>query len=320
MDIIGLLILLGFGWLVGVVALTLYTLHMLTHPPRRTYSYAVAKQLPSNPGEVRLTLDGAERLLTFEEWSFSSGRIDHPVWDVRGLVASGATIILTHGWGDSRVVMLQRVTHLAKHAARVIVWDIPAQGDSPATRGFTLGAREHTHLRALVDVVVASGTAAGGIVLYGFSLGAGISIVCAAAGASVGAVIAEAPYCVPITPARNVMKQAGLPHAVTLPLAMLMLGMRLGYGASWMRTRGAGGFDRREHAAKLRVPLLLLHGVDDAVCPVADSREIAAACGRAQLVEIPGGRHLDLWTEEDHAAKCEAAVASFLGGIRGAGV
>ncbi len=325
MDIPGLLILLFVGWLVGLLLLTAHTAWMLTHPPRRTLGYAVARNLPSTPAEVHLSHNGSDQALDFSEWLLRiDAGADLPIWDIRGLNAAGPILIITHGWSDSRVVMLARAAALAPHAARVILWDLPRHGDaersSPAVPNaararFTLGLREHLWLRSLIDTI-RLGDPATPVVLYGYSLGAGLSIAAAAdepadSPRRIASVIAEAPYRVPITPARNVLRQAALPHRINLPLAMLLIGARLGQRSSWLQHEHAGGFDRRDLAARLAVPLLILHGSDDAICPIHDARAIAAAHD-ATLIELPGGGHLDLWTNPDHASTCNRHIAPFL--------
>ena len=232
-------------------------------------------------------------------------------------------MVVTHGWGDSRVVILTRVSFLVKHARRVLVWDLPAHGDSPraSSKSFTLGLREHETLRALIAMARASDPTTP-IVLYGYSLGAGISIAAGVEhdGSAIAGVIAESPYRVPITPAENVLKQIGMPHLLNLPLAMLALGLRHRQGAAWLQRSGAGGFDRRELAEQLSVPLLVLHGTADRVCPVDDGRAIAAAPRRdgrtGTLVEVDGGGHLDLWTAEKFASESDVAVQRFLAAVK----
>lgn len=311
----GLLLLLFTGWVVGIIALVVYTIHSLTHPPRRSFAYAVSRQLPSTPAEIELTGRHAGTMLVFSEWTFISRGLTLPVWDVRGLDANGPTVILSHGWGDSRVVALTRLASLVKHASRVVLWDLPGHGDAPGT--CSLGTREVDDLLALIQTVCADNPAS--LVLYGFSLGAGISIAAAADSRGshvthVKMVIAEAPYRVPITPAGNVLKLAGLPHLFNLPPAMLFLGLKFGHGASWTRQHAAGGFDRALHAQRLTVPLLVLQGAADQVCPIADGRAIAAAAPQGAMIEVADGGHLDLWTKPECAEQCESHVAAAFAG------
>lgn len=313
MDVIGLLMLLAAGLGVFAAAVIGFTLRALTRPPRRTYSWAVARGVPGEPPEVRVPWGRVEYL----SWSFASRGRDLPVWDIRGARPDGPTAVLTHGWGDSRVVALSRLPALLACCRRVVMWDLPGHGDAPGA--CTLGTRECDDLVALLERL---GTAEP-LVLYGSSLGAGVSVVAAARdGARLGivGVIAEAPYRVPRVPAERVLALRGLPWRWNLPAVMAMVGLRNGYGLSWLSRAGAGGFDRALHASRLSVPLLVIHGSDDEVCPIEDGRAIAAAVpeGRGRLLEIAGASHNNLWTDDRCIPACAAAVAEFVGALGGA--
>jgi pimeloyl-ACP methyl ester carboxylesterase len=322
----GLAILLLSGLGLGWALLTLYTALLLSRPPRRGYAWAVSRNLPGDPAEI--AAPGAPRGLPFTEWTAASRGRALPVWDCRGLNPSGPAILIAHGWGDSRVVMLARAAALAPLASRIVLFDLPAHGDAPPG-GFTLGLREHEDIAAVAEAMDAparstahdSADARPPLVLYGYSLGAGCAILAATELARRGrppaAVIAEAPYRVPPVPARNVMRLRGLPHRSNLRPALALLGLRFGAGLSWALTRGAGGFDRALHAARLPagVPLLVVHGQLDPVCPPADGRAIAAAAPSARYAEIPAGAHTNLWTDPALAPRTLAAVAEFLAGL-----
>lgn len=275
------------------------TIRTLTRPPRRTYSWAVARSRPGDPRELTPPRE-------YRSWTFTSRGSHLPVWDIPGDQPGGPVIVVTCGWGDARVTMLQRGGVLARSASRVILWDLPAHGDAPKGARFTLGAREHEDLLALIAALgeVKPGESAEKVVLYGFSLGAGVSIVAAASSqcpACVAGVIAEAPYRVPATPARNVLRQIGMPFRWNLPVALACIGVEVGQGFAWR------GFDRALHAARLDVPLLVIHGTNDPVCPIEDGDQIAHAAG-AEFVAIEGGAHLDLWNDQKPAQ----TIASWL--------
>jgi pimeloyl-ACP methyl ester carboxylesterase len=320
----GLLILLGVGLVVGWAALVLYTAWVLTHPSRRTYGYAVARNLPGDPSELVLA-EPPVRGLAFASWTFRSRGRDLPVWDVRGLDAGGPVVIVTHGWGESRVTMLPRLAAIAPVASRVLMWDCPGHGDAPA--GFTLGAREDEDLLALIEALKIPGDAGAPsppLVLYGASLGGGLSIVAAAdlvarpgGPPAVAAVIAEAPYRIPPVPARNVLRVRALPYRTNLRPAVGLIGLAVGRGLSWALSPTAGGFDRALHAARLpaSVSLLVLHGASDPVCPVEDGRAIAAAAPNARLVELEGAGHNNLWVEPAYAERCTRAVRDLLAAL-----
>jgi pimeloyl-ACP methyl ester carboxylesterase len=295
-DLVLLCGLLALGLVLAFVAVTAYTAWMLTHPYRRTYASAVSKGRAGEPGELRRA-DGTPR--AFTSWELNWGALKLPVWDVTGDDPSGPVFVLSHGWGDSRIGALSRIEHLAPVASRLVMWDMPGHGEAPGR--CSLGVREVGALQTLVEQVGAP------VVLYGWSLGAGVSIA-AASDKSVGlvgrlvAVIAEAPYRVPLTPARNVIASWGLPWRGVLPMALKLIGVE---------------FDRAVQAQALACPLLVIHGEHDEVCPVHDGEAIARAAGRgATLVVVPGAGHHGLWTTPEHAERCGESVADFLSQVK----
>lgn len=299
-DFVGLAILLALGLVVALLWAACYTAWMLTHPPKRTYASAVARGRPGDPSELVPSR-------AFEAWTFRSGGLEFPVWDIAGDLppGHGPTIILSHGWADSRVGGLMRIHALAPHASRLILWDMRGHGEAPGL--CRLGTREVDDLVALIDHLAERAT--DHLILYGWSLGAGVSVVAAARPdlkPRIRAVIAEAPYRLPWTPARNVMRVRALPYRVNLPVAFAGLGLVLGAGPRWRR------FDRAAHAAGLQCPLLVIHGQMDQICPPEDGQAIAAAASDGTLASIADGGHNDLWTDEPLAAKCAAAIDQFL--------
>jgi pimeloyl-ACP methyl ester carboxylesterase len=252
-------------------------------------------------------------------------------------------VIVTHGWGDARVTMLPRLEPLVSSARRVIIWEMPGHGEAGGV--CRLGARELGLLRALIGRVVEEeqgGTALRavmdvhrvqedtarravppGIVLYGSSLGAGLSIAAAAGDhvARIAGVIAEAPYRTPIEPAWNLAKALQLPHRVNLPVAMTIMGVLFAGDWRWGRRKpeGVRGFDRAALAASLRVPLLVLHGSEDVICEPASGKAIADAAPLGRFVEIAGGGHNDLWIVPERRDVMMAAVTGFLRELSPAG-
>ena len=300
-PILGLAQLLLVGLFIAFLWSVAWTIWRLTHPPRRTYASALARGCPGDPSELPARPDGQRR--TFTSWTLrTSDGLDLPVWDMPGDDPRGPVLILTHGWGDSRIGALTRAEPLLLHVSRTVMWDLRGHGDAPGT--CRLGTREVDDLRRLIAQVRGeSAGSAPAVVLLGWSLGAGVSIVAAASvdpaastdrSAPVASLIAEAPYRRAITPARNVLRGLGLPVGPVLQLAFWLLGLDFGVGPRWR------GFDRAAHAAGLRVPLLLIHGDQDEVCPFEDARAISASCPGARLIHVEGAGHHSLWTTSIH--------------------
>jgi uncharacterized protein len=302
----GLLILLAIGLVLLWGGMVAYTSWMLTHPPRRTYASAVARGRPGDPSEL-------PEPRRFAEWTFKSADgIELPVWEIAGDDPEGPLIVLTHGWGDSRIGALTRVAALAPAASKLILWELRGHGHAP--KGSTLGPRERDDLVLLLEHLQSKGRGAEAepaLVLYGWSLGAGVSIEVAARLRTIAGVVAEAPYRLRGTPARNVLAARGLPHRITLAPALWLASPRLSFAGAYRN------FDRALHAKRVPCPLLVLHGSDDRVSPIEDGRAIAAAAPDGMLAEIPGGGHNDLWTDATFSTLAAARVQAFVHSLRG---
>lgn len=285
----GFALLLAGGLLIYLGALAAFTLVRLIRPPRRSYAWAVSRGVPGDPRE----LDGGGR--AFESWTLGRAGLRLPVWDIAGDDPDGAVVVLTHGWGESRVLMLARAGAIAPVCARVVIWDLPGHGEARGICRF--GGREAEDLRALCATIGRP------VVLMGFSLGAEIALRAAGRpgeGDAIAGLVLEAPYRRGVTPARNMLRRLAFPWRVNLPLALGVIGLlnRDGIAARW-----------RDLAPLVRpgLPMLVLHGERDAICPPGDGEAIARAAG-GEFVLIREGAHDDLWTHE----RTSEAVRAFL--------
>lgn len=317
MDVIGLAILLAVGLVAYWLLLTGYTAWMLMRPPRRTYAWAVARTLPGTPGEL-------PEPVAFEAWTFRARGVDLPAWTLRGGDPEGSCIVLTHGWGDSRVTMLAsgRIESLLPMCARLVLWDLPGHGDAPGGTRCGLGEPESGDLAVLVDHLarparaVGSAEAAQPVVLFGFSMGAVVSLRAAAGNSAVRAVIAEAAYTAPWIPARNVLRVRRLPHLATLPPALALIGMRHGKGLAWWPRPGDRPPDWLP-TARITQPTLLLHGESDSIVPISCGEQLARELPNATLLRLPGRDHHTLWTDPAARAAAQQAITTLLRGPAG---
>lgn len=344
-----LLPLLAIGLALAVAWLILVTMRSLARPPRRTEAWAVARSRPADPSE--LPTPRRFEAIDFKYNMMESG----PVWLIDGDNPSGPVVIFSHGWGESKIDILQRVDAIAPLCSRIIAWDLPGHGESP--RGSSpLGTSEWNQLTHLVELAqgedldarsreademmaTLEGEAdweafldappkpgAPKVILWGYSLGAGVSIeVGADRPKRVAAVIAESPYCLASTPARNMLTLKRLPWRINLPPAMFLLGLWRHRGPRWT------GFDRANIAKDLRCPLLVIHGDADEICPLEDGQEIANVAGTGPLddstpdatarpssgtlVTLPGATHFDIWTDPrqtEARAIAAHAIADFI--------
>lgn len=316
---LGLILLLLLGLVLALALGVWMTAHHLRRPPRKTYAWALGRNLPGDPSEL-------ERSLEFDELSLDLRGDDpllrgfglSPVWDIAGDDPDGPVIVWTPGWGDSRVGSLARVRWLAPVARRVIVWDSPGQGEAGGK--WPMAVREDRMLVRLAEW--AHETYRSDLVLAGSSMGAGLSMVGAATLAErqsevrVIGVIAEAPYGMPQTPAQNYLRAIGHPHNWNIRAVYALMGWRLGAGADWSKAHDGKGFDRVAWAGRLRCPLLVVHGDQDVISPPEDGRAIAARAERGSLAMIEGAGHNNLWLRPEYASRCASAVGEFVRGLR----
>lgn len=306
-SMIGLGQLLLVGLVLSVILVTWITIHRLRHPPRRTYSWAVARSLPGDPSELEAPREYETIDLTFPKLSTRA-------WIIPGDAPDGPLIICTPGWGDSKIGILPRLEALVPYASRIVAWDPP--GHAEASGAWDFGLRTAPMLLEIIRTLRASDTER--VILFGWSMGAGVSIAAAAHDAAdntnlISGVIAEAPYAMPWTPAYRVLHLSGLPWRINGPIAFALLGIMHGVGPRWRATKnGLPAFDRTQLAARLTCPLRIIHTDTDEVCPIEDARAIAAAAPDAQLSIIHNGTHNTLWTNPETRSECIEAVGEFL--------
>jgi pimeloyl-ACP methyl ester carboxylesterase len=294
---LGLIQILAIGYAIGFSALVLTTAWMLTHPPRRSYAWAVARSQPGDPSEL-------DEPLVFKDDTIDTASTSVHVWDIAGRDPTGPVVLMTHGWGSSRQGALKRIPAVIESASRVIAWDLPGHGEAPSHA--RMGVDEHTIAIELIDTLSLSEKP---IVMYGWSMGAGVSLaLCAQIERThdVRGVICESVYCVPQTPARAVLGLRGMPHRVNLTPALALIGLKLGIGARW------GGFDRAAIASQIDSPILLIHGDCDPVSPIDDSQRIVENAKNAEICVLEGAGHNNIWTDQVYRDRATEAVHSFM--------
>mgnify|MGYP003142161847 FL=1 len=296
-PLLGLLQLLAIGFVVSIVGLVVHTAYMLTHPNRRTYAWAVSRRQPGDPGEL-------DEPLGFESREINTEHGPIPIWDIEGRDPNGPVVLMTHGWGSSRQGSLKRLSAIADDVSRIIAWDLPGHGEAPGSA--RMGCDEH---RIAADLLDALGDPDRPLFLFGWSMGAGVSLaLCAHVQHThpVSGVICEAVYNRPITPARSVLALRGMPHQLNLAPAMALLGIKLGIGLRWR------GFDRDQIAKGITAPILLLHGDHDPVSPIEDAQSVCDAAPNAALCVIDGAGHNNLWVDPIYREQSRDAVVGFM--------
>jgi len=187
-----------------------------------------------------------------------------------------ATIVYLHGIADNRASARGVIDRFQRRGFNVIAFDSRAHGNSDGDV-CTYGYFEKEDLRRIID-----SAPEGPIVLLGTSLGAAVALQTAAEESRVSAVVAAETF----SDLRTIATER----------------------APWILTRStidrAFGIAEREGrftvsdvspfaaAARIRVPVLLIHGALDTDTPPAHSERVFAALqGGKRLVIVPGAHH-----------------------------
>ncbi len=300
---LGLVVLFATAAALLIIGLTAAIVWTAGRPPRRTAAYAIARSLACDPGE--------------KSWPFESWTLDRPdgarlpVWDIippRTVPSpdrsddARATIVMIHGWGQSRINTLDRAHLYVPYARRLVLFDLRAHGDAEGGPS-RLGATDHEDVVDLLQRIEDER-----IVLVGYSMGAAVAINTAVTGPDavtnrICGVIALGAYDEFRTSLLGRLRAQRLPTRPFVDLAMV-----------WFRRTGRRHEPLRDAAPSLPCPALFIHGADDPISPLSDAQRLAAK-SRGELVVIDDAVHLDMEMQDPEA--CRAAVAAFVERIPG---
>jgi fermentation-respiration switch protein FrsA (DUF1100 family) len=180
--------------------------------------------------------------------------------------ANGAVVLYFHGNGGSLRLRNERFQKITADGTGLVALSYRGYGGSS-------GSPTEAGLLADADAVYAFAIArypAERIVLWGESLGSGVAIALAAK-RKVGRAILESPF----TSAADI----GASVYWYVPVRLLMKDQ----------------FRSDERIRRVTVPILILHGTDDDVVPIAFGERLYAIANEPKrLVRIPGGGHVNL--------------------------
>ena len=208
-------------------------------------------------------------------------------WLFTPRLPNGAAVIALHGVADTRLGMMAHAAFLVRAGYTVLAPDCRGHGASGGDL-ITYGIREADDVHRWADLLLRR---PGLHRLYGIgqSMGASILLESLPREPRFRALVADCPFATFEEVAYDRMDQRGpLGTAVSWPLVQIgFLYTRLRYG---LNLRDASP------AAAVRattVPVLLIHGMNDANIPPRHSRQLHALNpNMAQLWEVPGADHV----------------------------
>ena len=248
--------------------------------------------------------DPADRGLTFEDVRYPAPGGPTPAWLLKGSRDTWA--IFVHGKGADRRESLRILPTLVGLGFPVLVINYRNDVEAPGGQSdrYHYGTEEWRDLEAAVAHAQSLG--AKDIVLVGYSMGGAIVsnfLYRSERADRVRAVVLDAPMLHFKDTVDFGLEVGGIPGPLRGPLVWFV-GLR--HGLNW------DAADYLERASELRAPVLLWHGTDDDIVPVATSDRLAKA--RPDLVQyerLEGVRHVRSWNTDP--ARYDARVREFLG-------
>ena len=252
-------------------------------PPAAELSVAVVE--PGNYQfrydiEVKQNDQGHKWLAPKFEWTV-------PERSAGGPVAKG-TLLLLHGYMDSKENMLHWALVMAEAGYRCVLVDFRGQGRSTGD-WISFGAFEARDLAQVLDDLQQKGLAPGKVGLLGVSYGASMGLLLAARDERVGAIVALEPFSNAETAVEEFAHGVAPKQAAQISPATFKAGVA---GAAKRGNFSWKDGDVLTAMARLKVPVLFFHGAKDRWLSPDNSRRLFA--------QAPTGSKLTILENDDH--------------------
>lgn len=196
------------------------------------------------------------------------------------------TVVITHGWGANRELMLPLARPLQAAGWNVLLFDARNHGDSDADTFSSMPRFAEDTEAALAWLRSRPGMAEAPVSLLGHSVGAAAVLLAASRRDDIGAVVSLSAFAHPDGMMRRWLAEKGLPF---FPLGWYVL--------RYVERVIGHRFDAIAPVntlSRVRCPVLLVHGRDDRVIPPSDAERLYASRGEtpARLHLLPGDHDL----------------------------
>jgi pimeloyl-ACP methyl ester carboxylesterase len=204
-------------------------------------------------------------------------------WRFRHSGAARGTVIYLHGSADNRTSGLFVAERFTRRGYDVVVYDSRAHGESEG-EACTYGYYEKADLQRVIDAVES-----GPVAVIGISLGGAVALQAAAIDPRIRTVVGVSTF----SDLRTVATERAPWFASAEEIE-----------AAFRAAESIAKFRVDEvspmaSAARIRIPVLLVHGQDDRETPAAHSQRVLGALpGPKRLILVPGAGHDDALRRE----------------------
>lgn len=269
---LGLLLLFVIAYLLIAFIGTAIIVFTIVRPRRKSYAYAVAHSLPTEPSDFERAAEEVTFNLPDNHTS--------PGWIITGDNPGGQAVLVLHGHRDFVHGAMRFVPMLTPHASHIVLFDWPGHGGCTAP-WMTCGKREPGDAIAVLDGLP-DAIRNKPITLFGYSLGGQIAVKTAGLYPDrFAGLILDGAYRRWDTPIRLKLRCHRVPAFPFIHLTGLLFGL----------TGLIRNFDRAQYIKRFANPTLVLHGTDDGICPIHEGKELAEAAPNSTFIEVKDGGH-----------------------------
>lgn len=277
-----LVLILLVVWFMAAISLVLLVFGpiLLLQPYRRTIEWYRCRTNILNPSD--LSLEYKDVLLKTREGFDLSG------WLIKAAQQAKGTILILHGVSESKIAGLRMAKEFHDRGYNVFLYDSRRHGESGG-KFCTYGYHEKLDTQIAIEYLLGrEDLTAGKIGLFGWSMGAAVSIQVAAVDKRIAAVVAESGFATLRTVFDDYQKRM-----IKLPWHYLrnIVIKRSEFLADFK----ANDVAPAEAVNMIHVPIFLLHGTEDNLIKYNYSEKVFSAANEPkQLWLIPGARHHDM--------------------------
>lgn len=204
-------------------------------------------------------------------------------------------IVMLHGWGGNAEMMLPLVRPFHSAGWGVLLFDARNHGSSDGD-GMSSMPRFAEDLDHVIDWLQerAKDVAKLRIALLGHSVGAGAVLLAAARRGDIAAVISISAFAHPKWMMRRYLDRRWIPKC--------FVGLINAY-VQWVIGHRFADIAPVSTACEVTAPVLLVHGTEDKIVPVADAHQIYEQCCErgVKLFEVPDAGHTSIDRIEENA-------------------
>ncbi|MGM0639376.1 MAG: alpha/beta hydrolase, partial [Pseudomonadota bacterium] len=203
------------------------------------------------------------------------------------------TVVVAHGWGANRELMLPMARPLQAAGWNVLLFDMRNHGDSDADTFSSMPRFAEDTEATLAWLRARPGMRDAPVALLGHSVGAAAALLAASRRDDIRAVVSLSAFAHPDGMMRRWLAEKRLPF---FPLGWYVLRY-----VEWVIGHRFDAIAPVNTLPKVRCPVLLVHGRDDRVIPPSDAERLHASRGAtpAVLRLLPGDHDLSQHIEAE---------------------